>query len=94
MVKTFAQILGEWTRSWGLRGDPGLWDAIHNLVGQEEAPPTVEEFMTRLEQVFQEIVGQPISTKIESVYIEEFNHGGMSGGSICIPFGVIKHFLN
>lgn len=71
---------------WGLRGDPFLWDAMASLFVATPLPSTESELIDMLSSTFGELVGDPLESSIESVFVERFAHGGMSSGRIWLPF--------
>jgi hypothetical protein len=68
---------------WGLRGDPGVWQAMCDHLSGTYLPPLLAEVEAMLYAAFNRVVGVDLATAVEpSVYREEFAHGGMSSGSI------------
>lgn len=70
---------------WGYRGDPYLWREMKSTVDNYEYPKTEQGFNTLLEQVYDQLTGKPI-TDSEPIFIERFDHGGMSSGYISPKF--------
>lgn len=86
-METMGELFLEWNKSWGLRGDPFLWEDLKILIGKEPLPASVSQLTALLERAFEQIVGASISSPIESVYIQRYDQGeGMSGGYVCIQF--------
>lgn len=84
---TTGVLFQEWTGSWGLRGDPCLWDEMGNALHKEPLPASVNQLNALLEHAFEQLVGAPITTPEDSVYIRRYDRGdGMSGGHVCIDF--------
>ncbi len=79
-------LFQEWKSNWGLRGDPYLWDDMKALIGKEPLPASVTQLTALMERAFEQIVGAPVSSPVESVYIKRYDQGGMSGGHVCIEF--------
>lgn len=70
---------------WGLRGDPYLWRALRDYVGDQEIPASPAGVTGLLYTAFGEVVGVNLASYPEpTVYREQFAHGGMSGGMISI----------
>jgi len=78
-------IFSEMPAQWGLRGDPHLWDELHEWLLARAIPHSKEELEILLKTGFLEITGLPLSSD-EDIYIEKFNTGGMSGGYISPRF--------
>jgi hypothetical protein len=71
--------------SWGLRGDPHLWRALREHLSGEDMPASVGEAIGLLHQAFGELVGVDLaSNHANSVYREQYAHGGMSSGMISL----------
>lgn len=71
---------------WGLRGDPYLWAAMREKLAGVPMPADWFELRDLLYSTFRDIVGaQPDDAEHETVYIEEFAHGGMSSGVVDLP---------
>jgi hypothetical protein len=75
-----------WTDSWGLRGDPYLWEEMLDTLAKEPMPASVTQLIALLERTFEQLVGSPFNIAKESVFVEKYNHGGMSSGHVCIEF--------
>ena len=70
---------------WGLRGDPHLWRALRDHVSDQEIPASPAGVTGLLYAAFRELVGVDLASCPEqTVYREQFAHGGMSGGMISI----------
>ncbi len=70
---------------WGLRGDPYLWDAMQNHFAQTPLPHSAEQVAQLLAQAFETLTGQPITAE-KHFFVEQFAHGGMSGGIVSPQF--------
>jgi hypothetical protein len=84
-AKTLADIFQDRPERWGMRGDPHLWREMHAALGSSAYPSTEDQLTTLLEQTYQELTGAPLSHH-DPVFVERYNHGGMSGGYISPPF--------
>jgi hypothetical protein len=71
--------------TWGLRGDPYLWQALLERYGADDFPATAAELVKLLEAAYQEFTGQAIEVD-QPVYVEQFAHGGMSSGYVSPTF--------
>lgn len=71
--------------SWGLRGDPFLWQELKQGFENTEIPETKEQLKGLLEKAYKKATCYAI-TQTEIVVIERFKHGGMSSGSISPEF--------
>lgn len=71
--------------TWGLRGDPYLWQALCDQYGQLDFPADAAELVRLLEDGYRSLTGQAIEVQ-QPVYVEEFSHGGMSSGNVSPPF--------
>jgi hypothetical protein len=68
-----------------LRGDPYLWRALRDYVRDEEIPASPAGVTGLLYTAFGEVVGENLASYPEqTMYREQFAHGGMSGGLISI----------
>jgi len=77
--------------TWGLRGDPSLWDELRDRLGEETWPPSVEALAERLSSLFLELTGEPLS-RGSHFKIERFDHGGLSSGYISPEYWRSKGF--
>jgi hypothetical protein len=84
-MKLVADLFDPEPDRWGLRGDPWVWQAMRNHLGDTYLPPTLAEVERMLYAAFNRLVGVDLATEMEpSVYRAEFAHGGMSSGHIHI----------
>jgi hypothetical protein len=71
---------------WGLRGDPYLWRALRDHLSATDIPTSGDAVVTLLHRAFSELAGVDLaSASDERVYLEQYAHGGMSSGQICLP---------
>ncbi len=82
-----SEIFNEEPVSWGLRGDPYLWQEMKVRLQEVPMPPTTDGLQALLERTYEEATGHPISDDAP-VFVERFAHGGMSSGSISPKFWV------
>lgn len=69
-------------QQWGLRGDPFVWRELRQHFIESGLPETPSDFASGLESRFKELVGVPLSTEQEFVFIQRYAHGGMSSGQV------------
>lgn len=69
-------------QQWGLRGDPFVWRELRQHFIESGLPETPSGFVSGLESRFKELVGVPLSTEQEFVFIQRYAHGGMSSGQV------------
>jgi molybdenum cofactor cytidylyltransferase len=86
-ARTLASLFKEVPRQWGLRGDPHLWQEMKATLGNATYPATEEQFAALLEQTYQQLTGVPL-TRRDPVFVERYNHGGMSGGYVSPQFWI------
>ena len=71
---------------WGLRGDRYLWQALREALDETPVPPTDDGVENLLVTLIEDLAGVDIRRETqESVYREQFAHGGMSSGHIHVP---------
>lgn len=70
---------------WGLRGDPHLWDEMSALLAEVPEPESPEALSAVIQDAFLRLTGHALCEP-DSVYVEKYNHGGMSGGYVCPRF--------
>jgi hypothetical protein len=70
-------------RSWGLRGDPYVWQALREHLSGTDMPASADEVVSLLHEAFSELVGIDLAADPSpSVYCERYAHGGMSSGMV------------
>jgi hypothetical protein len=84
-ARTLASLFEDEPREWGLRGDPHLWREMHVTLGSSAYPDTEAQLTALLEQTYQQLTGAPLSHP-DPVFVERYNQGGMSGGSVSPQF--------
>lgn len=78
--------------SWGLRGDPYLWDDLARVFNQVPIPHSAETLSAMLEAAFFTLTAQPFQTMDGPFGVERYAHGGMSSGGISPEFWRDKAF--
>jgi hypothetical protein len=82
-MKQVADLFDPEPEQWGLRGDPWVWRALRDHLGESYLPPSVGEVEAMLYTAFDRIVAVDLATETApAIYREEFAHGGMSSGHI------------
>lgn len=71
---------------WGLRGDPYLWEEMASTLADVPLPPTEGQFNELVEETFARLVGAPLDSREDSVWVERYSHGGMSTGQVSFAF--------
>ena len=79
--RRLADLLREQPDTWGLRGDPFLWDELADKPWPADEP----SFQVLLERTCKQLTGVPLSGD-EPVYVKHFAHGGMSSGYLSPSF--------
>ena len=72
--KVISVIFEQEPNTWGLRGDPHLWDELKIWLLNHEIPYSSEKFTKLLEKGFEELVGKSISEE-GSIYIKNVQLG-------------------
>lgn len=74
----------------GVRGDLWVWQALGERLAATPLPGTDEEVREMLCRAFTALVGADLDGPGEGrgsfLHREQFNHGGMSGGLISLPW--------
>ena len=78
-------LLSEKPDSWGLRGDPYLWDDLFEESKNVKIPNDRHEVINTFKNIFEEVTEEEYPLK-EDVLIEKYKHGGMSQGIISSEF--------
>ena len=71
--------------SWGLRGDPHVWEELK--IAFKEIPSSTEAFEAELLRYIESTIGQKLTLETQA-YVDKFAHGGMSSGYICGAFWI------
>lgn len=68
---------------WGMRGDPYVWREMRARLEDVELPDRWWTLRSLLAATFRDVVGADLDTSHEdAVHRPEFDHGGMSGGTV------------
>ncbi|MCG7344812.1 hypothetical protein MHZ92_11760 [Sporosarcina sp. ACRSL] len=87
MEKSVSVIFKPKPETWGLRGDPYLWDEFEKVFSTIPLPCSQTCFLDHFEQFFQELTNHSFrGTEDEEIFVERYAHGGMSSGHISVEF--------
>lgn len=89
--ETFDDIFEPRPKTWGLRGDPYLWDDMSLSLGLTPLPRSFSDFALQIETLFEGFTGAKISDR-GNVFVKRYSHGGMSSGYISLEFWQRKGF--
>lgn len=74
-------------QTWGLRGDPFLWDELEHYFATVPLPCSKSQFVDLFEDQFQRLTNEQFKgNRNDAIFVEKLSHGGMSNGQISIPF--------
>jgi hypothetical protein len=85
-IQSVSDLFNPPPEQWGLRGDPWLWDEMSAVLTGIPVPATAAQLAQLLEQTFAQLVGEPLDPAKHSVFVQRYNHGGMSSGCISPAF--------
>lgn len=72
--------------SWGLRGDPELWDYLSERFEKLNDPKNEIEFAEKLNFEFNELLKKGKKMPNDIFWFEKFSQLGMSGGYVSIEW--------
>ena len=82
-MKQVADLFDPEPEQWGLRGDPWVWRALRDHLGEAYLPPSLAEVEAMLYTAFNRLVAVDLATETNpAIYREQFAHGGMSSGQV------------
>jgi len=85
IVPKMVELFDPEPERWGLRGDPHVWRALRDHLSGVDVPASVDEAVSLLRVAFSDLVRVDLVTDARpSVYREQFAHGGMSSGMVCL----------
>lgn len=80
---TIGALFDRGVTQWGLRGDVYLWQELRERFAETPLPPSWFDLRSQLRAAVEGIIGVPLETDREAVYVPEFDPGrGMSAGSV------------
>lgn len=80
-----ADLFREPLETWGLRGDPHLWDEMRHALAAVPLPEQPASLECLLQQQFQQLAGVPL-TSVDHHFVPRFDSGGMSSGYVSPQF--------
>lgn len=82
-MKHFVSEIFTEPETWGLRGDPFMWEYLKNHYTDIEVPYSIEKLRSDIFLIFQKFTGKPLE-RGEEYFVSEFapNYGGMSIGQL------------
>jgi len=86
-MKTIHQIFNPKPEQWGFRGDPYLWDDLEKYFSERPFPADAVEFKRQFSDAFRELTGAWLEDG-RDIFVEKYNHGGMSRGMISHEFWI------
>ncbi|MEM6325794.1 MAG: hypothetical protein AAF791_01615 [Bacteroidota bacterium] len=82
---TIGSLFDERPVPWGLRGDPHLWQEMQYRFESTPLPASLAAFDRLLVEAYESVTGQSVENDT-FVYVERFDHGGMSRGMVSPPW--------
>jgi len=79
------QIFEPKPHTWGLRGDPYLWEELQSQLGELQMPESAETLSEWLYCAYYALTKRPLANG-EPFVVERYKHGGMSSGGISPKF--------
>ena len=83
--KTIGSLFEKSPHTWGLRGDPHLWDEMKSHFDGTPLPASTQELTALVEEIFASLTGHSLFES-DPFFVERFSHGGMSSGHISPKF--------
>lgn len=84
-VVKMADLFDPEPATWGLRGDPYVWQALREHLSYMDMPESMDEVVRLLHASFDELVGLDLAgDPASSVYREQYANGGMSSGMVSL----------
>lgn len=85
MKPSVSKIFEQRPERWGLRGDPLLWDELQQAFTMISLPCSKTCFIRHFEKFFYELTNHSLKSE-SNIWVEKYDTGGMSGGSISAEF--------
>lgn len=86
MEKSVSIIFKPKPNTWGLRGDPYLWDELERVFAAIPLPCSKTCFIGHFEKFFLELTNHQFKKDDKSFEVKKYAHGGMSSGWISMEF--------
>jgi hypothetical protein len=81
----FSKLFMEKPDSWGLRGDPYLWEDLIIAGKDISMPENKDDVIATFKKLIEKVTEHNYPLE-NNVYIDKYNHGGMSQGCISKEF--------
>jgi len=85
MERNISALFNDEPKPWGLRGDPHLWDEMRLESKNVELPNNELLMKEYLYKLFYRLTGYEITSK-DDIFIERYDHYGMSGGYVSVEW--------
>ena len=83
--QTIGQLFNNPPATWGLRGDPYLWQAMQQHFSATQLPVNSDGLVEQIKKAFNLLTQHSIDEN-EFIVVKEFSHGGMSSGGVVPRF--------
>jgi len=88
-MKFVSEIFNNRPIQWGLRGDPFLWDEMHQYFSEKELPYTQEQFDAEFRCQFKLMTGDELGSA-KRTFVRRYAMTGMSKGTVSHTFWLEK----
>lgn len=82
---SIAALFAPKPQTWGLRGDPYLWDELAAALGELAPPTSAAQLEALIAAAYLRLTGAPLE-RDEPLFVARYAHGGMSSGMVYPPF--------
>lgn len=76
-----AELMRDRPHSWGLRGDPFLWDEMERLLAGVAVPEDRSALHQLLKESFERLAGVPLASQ-DAQFVSRYAAGGLSSGEV------------
>lgn len=83
--KSVALIFEQKPETWGLRGDPYLWEEMKSIFSELPFETSREDFVKAYTIAFERLTGKSLEED-NIIYLSRHAHGGMSSGQISVSY--------
>lgn len=92
-MKHFVSEIFTEPETWGLRGDPFMWEYLKNHYTDIEVPYSIEKLRSDIFLIFQKFTGKPLE-RGEHYFVSEFPQimEECQSDSWMVPFGLMRQF--
>ena len=81
MDNRFNDIFCNPPNTWGLKGEPLLWEDLREYFQTRAFPQNEHAFVKEMYAAFEKLTGWPVETT-SFIFISRYNRGGIAGGLI------------